>query len=179
MHRVGFFALLLVGCVGCSTPDATKLAGTSTANEGSWAYDYVAHGPYYVQLTGVRRYVASLDGIETLTNKRITPRVVLEVDATSVTPNTDNGDISFQSNTQPSGTLTINADTGEPTDGQEWTFKIKSMNAQTYSWDPIYVGGTKVTLPASSTGGGKIDYITFIYDAGSLKWDCIRVAGGY
>jgi hypothetical protein len=179
LRQIGLFALVLLGFVGCSTTDATRLPETSTGSEGVWAYDYAAHGPYYVQLHGVRRYVASINGIETLTNKRMMLRVVEEADAASITPNTDNGDISYQSNTQPTGTLTINKDTGAPTDGQQWTFKIKSTNAQAYSWDPMYVGGATVKLPAATSGGGKIDYITFIYDYENSKWDCIRVATGY
>jgi hypothetical protein len=179
LRQVGLVALVLVGFVGCTSTDATRLPEAATGHEGSWAYDYGAHGPYYVQLHGVRRYVASINGIETLTNKRMLPRVVEEADAASITPNTDNGDISYQSNTQATGTLTINADTGAPTDGEQWTFKIKSTNVQTYSWDPMYVGGATVKLPAASSRGGKIDYVTFIYDAENSKWNCIRVVAGY
>jgi hypothetical protein len=176
---VGVVALVLVASVGCSNSDASRLPETSNNREGVWAYDYSAHGPYYVQLHGVRRYAASIEGMETLSNKRMIPRVVEESDADSVTPNTDNGDISYQSNTQPSGALTIKADTGSPADGQLWTFKITSTNPQTYSWDPMYVGGTNVKLPPASSGGGKTDYITFVYDYENSKWDCFRVATGY
>jgi hypothetical protein len=179
LRHIALAALVLVGFVACSITDATRLPGESTENEGGWAYDYTAHGPYFVQLHGIKRYVASIAGQETLTNKRVIPRVVEEPDASSVSPNTDSGEISYQSNTQPAGTLAINADAGVPADGQQWTFKIKSANVQNYSWDAMYEGGTTVKLPAASSGRGTIDYITFVFDAQNSKWDCIRVVAGY
>jgi hypothetical protein len=178
LRHIGFAALVLLGFIGCSIGNAS-LPEESSGKEGGWAYDYAAHGPYYVQLHGVRRYVASIQGVETLTNKRVIPRVVEEPDTSSISPNTDSGEISYQSNTQPAGTLTIKADTGVPADGQQWTLKIKSANVQSYSWDGTYVGGTTVKLPTSSSGGEKIDYITFVFDGQNSKWDCIRVEAGY
>lgn len=178
MRHIGLAALVLLGFAGCGSGNAT-LPGTSSVQEGAWAYDYAAHGPYYMQLHGVRRYVASIAGVETLTNKRVIPRVVEESDAPSVSPNTDNAEISYQSNMQPAGILTIKADAGIPADGQQWTLKIRSTNIQTYAWDSMYVGGATIKLPTTSSGGGKVDYITFIYDAPNSKWDCIRVVTGY
>lgn len=115
---------------------------------------------------------------DTLTNKRITKRVVTAADATSVTPNSDNADITYQSNSQSVGTLTMNADTGTPTNGQPWLFKIKSTNVQTYAWNTLYVGGT-TALPTASTGGGKIDYYAFIYDTVNSKWHFTGTATGF
>lgn len=125
--------------------------------------------------------LATLTGTQTLTNKRITKRIVTAADATSVTPNTDNADITYQLNTQAGGTLTINADTGTPTNGQMWIFKIKSTNAQTYAWNAQYVSGSgtgSVTLPTASTAG-KIDNLGFIYDTVNSKWQLIAYAPGY
>lgn len=106
---------------------------------------------------------------DTLTNKRVTKRVVTAADATSITPNSDNADWTYQANTQATGTLTINADGGTPTNTQPWGLKIKSTNVQTFSWNALFVGGT-TALPTTSTGGGKIDYFTFIYDTVNSKW---------
>lgn len=178
MRHIELAVLVLLGFAGCSSSKA-RLPEESSGKEGGWAYDYSAHGPYYVQLNGVRRYVVSMAGVETLTNKRVVPRVVEEADGVTVVPTTDNAEISYQSNTQPAGTLTINADKGVPADGQQWTLKIRSKNVQTYSWDSMYVGGSSVKLPTTTSGGGKIDYITFVYDAENSKWDCIQVMAGY
>lgn len=115
----------------------------------------------------------------TLTNKRITKRVITPADATSVTPNSDNADITYQLNTQATGTLTINADAGTPTNGQSWVFKIKSTNVQTFAWNGVYIGGTAVALPTATTGSSKIDYYSFIYDTISSKWNFTGNALGF
>lgn len=119
-------------------------------------------------LTGADTFVFQ-DHTQTLTNKRITKRVVTAADATSITPNTDNADWTYQANTQGAGTLTINADSGTPTNCQPWGLKIKSTNVQTFSWNAVFAGGTN-PLPTATTGSSQIDYFTFIYDTVDSKW---------
>ena len=115
---------------------------------------------------------------QTLTNKRVTKRVVTAADASAVTPNSDSADITYQLNTQSTGTLTINADGGTPTNGQEWFFKIKSTNVQTFAWNAIFVPGA-AALPTVTSGGGKIDYFGFLYDTVNSKWDFTGYSLGY
>ena len=117
--------------------------------------------------------IPSVSSTNTLTNKRITKRVVTESDATSITPNTDNADITYQANTQGAGTLTINADTGTPTNGQGWVLKINATAVQTFSWNAVYVGGA-VALPTSSPIG--ISYFSFLYDSVTPKWHFVGQA---
>lgn len=108
---------------------------------------------------------------------RINPRVVTIADGTSVTIDGDTTDVAIQTNTQVAGTLTMNAPTGTPVDGQKLIFRIKSTNAQTYSWNGIFAGSTDVALPAASTAG-KTDYVGFMYNSTDLKWQLVsRVAG--
>lgn len=118
-------------------------------------------------------------GTETLTNKTIQPRVVTIADATSVTMNGDTTDIASQTNTQAAGTLTINAPTGTPFDGQKLLFRLKSTNVQTFSWNAIFAGGTIISLPTSSTGSSKYDYMAFMYSSGASKWQMVGSAFGY
>lgn len=115
---------------------------------------------------------------DTLTNKRMTKRVVTAADATSVTPNSDNADVTYQANTQALGTLTINADAGTPTNEQSWEFEIKSTNVQTFAWNAIFVGGT-VALPTATTGGTKRDKYVFQYSTVSTKWEFTGQALGF
>lgn len=110
-------------------------------------------------------------GTVTLTNKRITARVVSMSDATSITPTGDTANVNTQANTQSVGTLTVNAPSGTPTDLQGIMIRIKSTNVQTYSWNAIYRGSTSAALPTASTGGGKTDYLCFTYNAADTKWD--------
>jgi hypothetical protein len=122
--------------------------------------------------------IPSVSSTSTLTNKRITKRVVTAADATSITPNSDNADITYQANTQAAGTLTINADAGTPTDGQSWLLKVHCTNAQTFSWNAVFAGGT-VALPTATSGSGKIDYYSFLYDTVDSKWHFTGNALGF
>lgn len=116
---------------------------------------------------------------QTMTNKRITPRVVSPADATSTTPNTDSADVTYQLNTAAGGTHTVNADGGTPTNGQLWILKMKTTNVQTFAWNALYVGGSTIALPTTTSGSSNIDYIGFIYDTVDTKWHCISVAANY
>ncbi len=123
--------------------------------------------------------VVVLAATQTLTNKRITKRVVTATDATSITPNTDSADITYQANTQAvSGTLTINADSGAPTNGQAWLLKVRSTNAQTFAWNGVYVGGA-IPLPTVTSGGTLIDSFAFIYDTVHSVWEYTGSAVGF
>jgi hypothetical protein len=106
---------------------------------------------------------------QTLTNKAITKRVTTAADATSVTPNSDTADITYQSNSQALGTLTIHADAGSPTEGRAWRLKVLSSNVQTFSWDATYIGGA-LPLPVASTGGSKIDEFSFTFCTVRSAW---------
>ena len=108
----------------------------------------------------------------------LTKRVTTAADATTITPNSDTADITYQLNTQALGTLAIAVDGGTPTNGRSMLIKIKSTNVQTFSWDGSYVGGTNA-LPTATTGGGKIDYYSFIYDTVNSKWHFTGSALGF
>ena len=116
---------------------------------------------------------------QTLSNKSIQSRMVSIADATSVTIAGDTTDVATQLNTQAVGTLTINAPTGTPFDGQKILFRIKSTNIQTYSWNAIFSGGSTIALPTASTGGGKYDYIGLMYNSALSKWLTVAYVSGY
>jgi hypothetical protein len=123
--------------------------------------------------------------VQTLTNKSITPRVLVMADATSFTPavptttgETVTADICTQANTQAIGPLTANAPTGTSVNGQVLLIRIKSTNVQTFAWNAAYRGGT-VALPTVTTGGGKYDYFWFIRNTPDSKWDYTRSSLGF
>ena len=116
---------------------------------------------------------------DTLVNKRITPRVVSVTNSTSITPTGDSADENIQINTQSTGTLTVNAPSGTPTDGQRLIIRIKSTNIQTFSWNSIYRGSTDITLPSTSSGSGKTDYVVFLYNIADTKWDLVSKTFGF
>lgn len=108
-------------------------------------------------------------------------RVATAADAASITPNSDTSEIIYQANTQGVGTLTINADAGTPINCSSLLFKIKSTNIQTFSWTAGakgFAGGT-TALPTVTTGGGKIDYFSFIFDSINNIWHYTGSAMGF
>jgi len=105
--------------------------------------------------------------------------VATAADATSITPACDTADIVKQTNSQAAGTLTINAPTGTPNDGQELMLRIKSTNVQTFSWNATYRGSLDTPLPVSTYAGSTTCYLGFRYNATDLRWDLVAVADGY
>lgn len=116
---------------------------------------------------------------QTLTNKNITERVVSIADGTSITINADTTDLATQANTQATGTLTINAPTGTPVNGQKLMLRLQSTNVQTFSWNAIFAGSTDQALPTASSGTSKYDYVGFVYNSTASKWQLIAKNFGF
>lgn len=108
----------------------------------------------------------------TLTNKRITKRVITATSSATPTPTGDTADIWYLS------TLTVGATfaapTGTPTDGQQLTIRIKSVAAQTLAWNAIYLSSGVAALPTTSVAGKTIT-CGFSYDAAQVKWILLAV----
>ncbi len=121
---------------------------------------------------------ATQAGVETLTNKRITPRINSTTTTTSPWAwNSDSYD--QQSFTALANALTINADAGTPTDGQKTIFRFKdSGTVRALTWT---TGTSKsfravgVTLP-TTTVASKTVYIGCIYNAADARWDAVAVS---
>lgn len=107
------------------------------------------------------------------------PRVVAIADGTSVTINADTTDIATQANTQVAGTLTMNAPTGTLYNGQKLIFRMSSTAIQTFSWNSVFAGSTDLGLPTASSGGGLTDYVGFIYNSTSSKWQMLAKVFGF
>lgn len=110
---------------------------------------------------------------------RTIDRVVAYTDATSITINADTTDMATMANTQSAGTFTVNAPTGTLVNGQKLLFRMTSTNVQTFSWNAVFRGSTDLPLPTASSGSGKEDYLGFIYDSTSSKWDLIAKNFGF
>jgi collagen type VII alpha len=106
-------------------------------------------------------------------------RVVSYTDSNSITIDSTTTDLATQTNTQTAGTLTINAPTGTPTDGQKLMLRIQSTNTQTFSFNAIFAGSLDLSLPINSSNGNKFDYLGFIYNAVSSKWDFVTRNFGF
>jgi hypothetical protein len=77
--------------------------------------------------------------------------------------------------TAQAATVTINAPTGTPLEGQTLMFRFKDNGtARTLTWNAIY-RAVGVTLP-TATVANKTVYIGCIWNATESKWDAIAVA---
>lgn len=123
--------------------------------------------------------VATLVGAQTLTNKEIVKRVVAVADATSITPDIDTSDIVTQANTQGVGTLTVNAPTGSAVNGQGFVLRMSSTAVQTFAWNAIYQGSADLPLPIQTSGAAKTDYLGFIYNSTTTKWQVLAKNFGF
>jgi hypothetical protein len=56
---------------------------------------------------------------------------------------------------------------------------LQSTNSQTFSWDSVFVGSIDISLPATSTGSNKYDYMGFIYNANASTWQLLAKNFGF
>ena len=106
---------------------------------------------------------------QTLTNKRITPRVASSLNPASVTPNGDTTDLVVV--TGLAQTLSIGNPTGSPTDGQQLRIRILDTgSAQALAFAGGYQGGS-LGLPATSIGSASLSLmLTLQFDNSLTKW---------
>jgi hypothetical protein len=116
--------------------------------------------------------IATYTGTETLTNKRIDPRVTSAASASSLTPSVATADV--YAYTALAAGLTINAPTGTPVDGDKLMFRLlDNGTSRALTWNATYtvIG---VTLPTATTIS-KTTYVGCIYNANNTRWDVIAV----
>lgn len=169
------FTAVTIGSVNVLANDYATYTTLSITVQNNSSNIYTA--PSIINFTGS----TSISNTGSIVNVAIgVSRIISYPDATSITFNTSNTDIATQNNTQTAGTLTINIPTGNPVDGQKLMFRLKSANVQTLSWNASgFASGTDVTLPTSSTGNSKQDYMGFIYNSDATKWHIVAKAFGY
>jgi len=116
--------------------------------------------------------IATYSGTETLTNKRIDPRVTSAASASSLTPDISASDV--YAYTALAAGLTINAPNGTPLDGDKLIFRLlDNGTSRALTWNATYtvIG---VTLPTATTIS-KTTYVGCIYNANNTRWDVIAV----
>lgn len=118
----------------------------------------------------------TLAGTETLTNKRITPRITVITSSSTITPTSDASD--QYEVTALAEAATLVAPSGTPTSGQKLIIRIKdngTARALTWSTNSGAYRAVGVTLP-TTTVLSKVLYIACIYNSQDLFWDVLAVA---
>jgi hypothetical protein len=96
------------------------------------------------------------------------------VTATTVTPDPTSQDMIIINGLASS--LTINAPSGTPSDGQIFTFRITDSGTQrSITWNTIYAS-IGVTIPSTTVGSAKVMYVVTAYNANTSKLDVLSVA---
>ena len=113
--------------------------------------------------------VASVAGTETLTNKRVTPRILSAASYTTNTGtslNIDNLDEFIV--TAQAGALLFNNPTGTPTDGQELLIAVTGTAARALTYGTQFEAST-VVLPTTTVTTARLD-MKFVWRADTSKW---------
>lgn len=118
--------------------------------------------------------VAGIDSTQTLTNKRVTPRVSTTASSATPTINTDTTDVfGLTAQTVDITSFTTNL-SGTPTDGQLLRIYIVGTAARAITWGASFES-SNVTLPTTTVSTNRLD-IGFIWNAATSKWRCVAVA---
>jgi hypothetical protein len=117
--------------------------------------------------------IASTTGTQTLTTKRIQPRIGTVASTSTITPT---GDTVDQYNvTALAVPATVAAPSGSPTDGQKLIIRILdngTARALTWTTTSGAYRPVGITLP-TTTIVGKVLYIGCIYNSAAIYWDVI------
>lgn len=134
-----------------------------TANAGSQTLTLPA--------TGTDTIVARTS-TDTLTNKRVTPRVGTTTSSATPTINTDNYDVyGLTAQAVDITSFTTNL-TGTPTDGQILWVYVVGTASRAITWGSSFENGI-ATLPTTTTTTQRLD-VEFMWNAATSKWRCMR-----
>jgi len=119
--------------------------------------------------------VATLSGTQTITNKRINPRVLAST-ANSATPtlNTDSYDMMVITGQSVAITSFSTNLTGTPVNGQKLIISITGTGAIGITWGASFEAST-IALPSTTVTTNRLD-VGFIWNVATTKWRCVAVA---
>jgi hypothetical protein len=161
----------LIMCVADNAGGTQASAGTSWIVGQANIAGITAAGLAMLQAADATAQAALLAAVtETLTNKRITPRIGSATSSATPTINTDNVDrydLTAQSADITSFTSNLS---GTPTNGQALWISIKGTAARAITWGASFESGA-ATLPTTTVTTDRLD-VLFVWNAVTSKWRC-------
>ncbi len=115
--------------------------------------------------------------LDTLTNKRVTPRIQTLTDADPVATDSDSYDGGLLATLSQNST--ISNPTGTPTNFQKYILRIKSTAVRTLTWGAQFRWSASLPLISATTGGSKTDYFAFQWNSADSTWDALSFNGGF
>lgn len=114
--------------------------------------------------------IPSISSTNTLTNKRVNPRITTATNyTTSTTINSDTNDQYII--TAQAGALLFNNPIGTPVDGQKLLIAVTGTAARALTWDTAFEAST-ISLPLTTVTTARLN-IGFIYRSDTSKWVCV------
>lgn len=163
---------IAAGTASAGTSPLKFTSGTNLTTPEAGAMEYDGTSLYFSPST-TRRTVVLDTATQTLTNKRINPRVQAVTSASTVTPSADNDDEVVI--TAQGAALTLANWSGTPVQGQAIIIRIKdNSTARAITFDTLY-RAVGAYLP-TTTVIGKTVYIACIYNSTDTKIDVVSVA---
>ena len=115
--------------------------------------------------------IPSISSTNTLTNKRVTPRVGTTTSSATPTINTDNVDMyTLTAQAVDITSFTTNL-SGTPTDGQKLWIAITGTAARAITWGASFEAST-IALPTTTVSTNRLD-VGFVWNAATSKWRCV------
>jgi len=150
---------------------AFKLGGSSAGTSGQLLQS-TGSGTSPTWVNGPSGTIVGTTDTQTLTNKRVTPRVSTTTSSATPTINTDNTDV-FGLTAQAANITSFTTNlSGTPTDGQRLQIYIVGTAARTIAWGTSFEAST-VALPTTTVTTNRLD-VSFIWNAATSKWRCLQ-----
>ena len=126
--------------------------------------------------TGLSGSLVGTTDTQTLTNKRVTRRVVTVTQSATPTINTDNTDIAHITGlAQAITSMTTNL-SGTPVNGDSLIISITDDGTgRAITWGASFESSGNVTLPTTTVASTRLD-IGFLWNTATSKWRCVATA---
>jgi len=162
----------LIMCVGDNAGGTQASVGTSWIVGQANITGITAAGLAMLQAADATAQAALLAAVtETLTNKRITPRIGSATSSTTPTINTDNVD-RYDLTAQAADITSFTSNlSGTPTNGQALWISVKGTAARAITWGASFENGA-AALPTTTVSTDRLD-VLFVWNAVTSKWRCV------